>query len=141
MDNLLECVTIEILMENKKNILVSCIYRAPGSSIDTFSDWVEKNYSILSNKVMFLCGDYNIDLLNPNKRTDIDEFIDVLYSCSLFPIITRPSRITTDSATLIDNIFTNVIDNSIVSGLLINDISDHLPVFLTYDCHLKEKKK
>lgn len=34
---------------------------------------------------------------------------------------------------LIDNILTNDIENNIVSGLLINDISDHLPVFTIYD--------
>ena len=32
-------------------------------------------------------------------------------------------------ATLIDNIFTNELTNQIISGLLINDISDHLPIF------------
>ena len=30
---------------------------------------------------------------------------------------------------LIDNIFTNELTNQIISGLLINDISDHLPIF------------
>ena len=32
--------------------------------------------------------------------------------------------------TLIDNIYTNNIHHSINSGLLINDITDHLPVFI-----------
>lgn len=48
---------------------------------------------------------------------------------SLFPEITRPSRVTSNCATLIDNIFTNDTENNTVSGLLINDISDHLPVY------------
>lgn len=33
MDNLLECDTVEICTEKKKNIIVSCIYRAPGSNL------------------------------------------------------------------------------------------------------------
>ena len=37
--------------------------------------------------------------------------------------------------TLIDNIFTNDLTHKFSSGLLINDMSDHLPVFL-----LKNKK-
>ncbi len=49
------------------------------------------------------------------------------------PLITRPSRVTTHSATLIDNIYTNVLETGTVSGLLINDITDHLPVFATCD--------
>lgn len=77
---------------------------------------------------------FNIDLLNHNKHKPTDKFIDTMYSISLFTKITRPSRITSHSTTLIDNIFTNDIDNNTVSGLLINYISDHLPVFTICDC-------
>ncbi len=56
-------------------------------------------------------------------------FIDQLFSLGLYPLIERPSRITTSSATLIDNIFTNQSNCDTCNSLLINDISDHLPVF------------
>ena len=69
--------------------------------------------------------DYNIDLLILTTT----EFINSMYSTSLYPSITRPTRITTHSATLIDKIFSNVIDEKVVCGLIINDTSDHLPVF------------
>ncbi len=62
-----------------------------------------------------------------------NDFIDTMCSMSLYPKITRPSRITSHGATLIDKIFTNDTENSTVSRLLINDISDHLPVFTVYD--------
>ena len=52
-----------------------------------------------------------------------------MYSIGLYPLIDKLSRITQYSATLIDNIFTNELTNQIISGLLINDISDHLPIF------------
>ena len=57
------------------------------------------------------------------------KFIDAMYSIGLYPLIDKPSRITQYSASLIDNIFTNELTNQIISGLLINDISDHLPIF------------
>ncbi len=57
-----------------------------------------------------------------------------MYSLSLFPTITKPSRITSQSATLTDNILTNNIEDNFTSGLLINDISDHLPVFMIHNC-------
>ena len=44
-------------------------------------------------------------------------------------MITKPTRITAHSATLIDNIFTNNTTVSSKSGLIISDISDHLPIF------------
>ena len=59
---------------------------------------------------------------------------------SLYPLITKLSRITSHSATLIDNIFINNMENNIVSGLLMNDISDHLPVFVIYDCDYGKDK-
>ena len=47
MDNFLECITIEICMEKTKNIIVSCIYRTPGTSIEIFTDWIDAMYSKL----------------------------------------------------------------------------------------------
>src|SRR6218665_3525189 len=48
---------------------------------------------------------------------------------SFFPSIDKPTRVTTDTATLIDNIFTNAHPSSIHSASIwITDISDHLPV-------------
>lgn len=52
---------------------------------------------------------------------------------SLYPLITRPSRVTTHSATLIDNMYTNNVEAKNVSGLMIFSITDHLPVFTPYD--------
>ena len=52
-----------------------------------------------------------------------------MYSNMFFLLITQPTRITSNSATLIDNIFTNNLDTYSFSGLLFTDISDHLPIF------------
>ncbi len=70
-----------------------------------------------------------------------DEFVQVLYSMSLFPSITKPTRVTSHCATLIDNIFTNNMENNLVSRLLINDISDHLPVFVIHECNNKRNRE
>ena len=65
-----------------------------------------------------------------NCHNDTKEFVDTLFSCGLYPVINKPSRITEDSATLIDNFFINTVNCNVKSGLLINDISDHLPIFV-----------
>ena len=57
-------------------------------------------------------------------------FIDQLYSHGLQPLITRPTRITRDTKTLIDNIFTTDLNSHKQSGIIINDISDHLPIYV-----------
>ena len=46
-----------------------------------------------------------------------------------FPLITRPTRFSANGSTLIDNIFTNCVDDNFSTGCIISDISDHLPVY------------
>ena len=47
----------------------------------------------------------------------------------LFPTITQPTRITKQSATLIDNVFVSLnLHKKFDSAILINDMSDHLPM-------------
>lgn len=42
--------------------------------------------------------------------------------------INCPARITKTSATLVDNIFTNFIDNVVAPAVFTRDLSDHFPV-------------
>uniref|UniRef100_A0A3B5QAJ9 Reverse transcriptase domain-containing protein n=1 Tax=Xiphophorus maculatus TaxID=8083 RepID=A0A3B5QAJ9_XIPMA len=129
-DEVMECITIEIQFEKQKNIMVSCVYRAPASDTDIFTNYMETLFAKMHQKVIFICGDFNIDMLNPHMVKSTSNFIDSIHSLGLYPLITKPSRITTQSSTLIDNIFTNYMESKLRSGLLINDISDHLPVFV-----------
>ena len=81
------------------------------------------------HKSVFLLGDFNVNLLHYNEHNQINEFLDSLASNSFMPLILQPTRITSHSNTLIDNIFSNVIDPDIISGNLTATISDHLPQF------------
>lgn len=111
------------------SLLISCIYSAPCSSVEIFRDWAGETFPNMSHKTMFICEDFNNDLLNPNNHKITDEFIHTMYSMSLYPKITRPTRVTSHCATLIDNVFTNDVNNNTISGLLVNGITDHLPMF------------
>ena len=57
------------------------------------------------NKVSYLVGDYNINLINIESHSLTSEFNDVMYSGGFIPSLTRPNRDTHTSATLIDNIY------------------------------------
>ncbi len=49
----------------------------------------------------------------------------------MVPCITRPTRVTNSSATLIDNIYVTAgFSKEAFSGILLSDISDHFPVFV-----------
>ena len=73
-------------------------------------------------------GDFNIDLLSENNNRET--FFHSTYSNECYPHINKPTRIVNNSATLIDNIFSNVFDKYVGSGLLYSDISDYLPIFV-----------
>ena len=57
------------------------------------------------NKTIFLLGDFNINLLNYDIHPSTNEFLDSLSFHYFLPHILQPSRVTTNSKTLIDNIF------------------------------------
>jgi hypothetical protein len=132
----LESLFIEIPQHQcsllKKGILIGVIYRPPGLNVDDFTSILSSILDILKseNKLVYLCGDFNINLLQSDTHLPTANFIDVLYSASFFPFITKPTRITETTATLIDNIFCNNIQQYVhTNGILCNDITDHYPVF------------
>lgn len=129
-DDLMESLTIEIASVQFKSITLSCIYRTPGSCIEQFTTTVVDLIRKIGNKKMlFVCGDFNIGLLKWKEHKLTTDFCNTMFSFGLWPLINKPSRITKDTATLIDNIFSTAIVQT-TSGLLINDISDHLPIFM-----------
>ena len=81
--------------------------------------------------IAYLLGDYHINRLNIDKHAPSQDFADVMFSHSFFPVITKPTRVTDKSATLIDNIFYNnyVENSSSLAGILYTVISDHFPVY------------
>ena len=74
-------------------------------------------------------GDFNVNLISYQNHHLTGQFLDRMYCNMFFPLITRPSRITSHTATLIDNIFVNNFFERSRSGLLFTGISDHLPFF------------
>ena len=60
------------------------------------------------NKTIFLLGDFNINLLKYDIHPPTNEFLDSLSSHYFLPHILQPSRVATNSKTLIDNNFSNM---------------------------------
>ena len=81
-------------------------------------------------KSVFLPDDFNVNFLNYINYNPTNEFLDSLASNSFAPYILQPTRLTSNSKTLTDNIFSNIISPEALSGNLISTISDHLPQFM-----------
>ena len=67
--------------------------------------------------------------MNYNEHNQTNEFLDSLAPNSFIRLILQPTRITSHSNTLTDNIFSDVTDPGVISGNLTATISDHLPQF------------
>ena len=77
-----------------------------------------------------LLGDFNINLLSYDSSLDISSFLNNMCSNALFPFVTQPTRVTSKSKTLIDNIFINFHSQDIILGNLTISISDHMSQFI-----------
>ena len=125
--NISESIFIEIKNEKKKNIVLGCIYRhhTPVSDFSNvfFDQMLEKISK--KKKTCFLLGDFNVDLIKYGDNTSNDLFYDQISSYGFRPLILQPTRVHSNSATLIDNIFTNDVECFSKGGNIATSISDH----------------
>ena len=112
-DGEMESLIIEIdknVFNLASNVVVGVIYRMPNTCMEIFNDRMSDIMNIVQRerKICYFLGDFNV-----------------------FPLITKPARVTRESATLIDHVLTNNFDinSKHVQGILCTSISDHYAVF------------
>ena len=72
--------------------------------------------------------EHNLDYLKCNMHKPTKVFLNSLIDKGILPTIMHPMRITQTSASLIDNVFVSSrLHCSFDSGIILSDISDHLP--------------
>ena len=75
-----------------------------------------------------------------NRRSsDAQNYLDMLASNSLCPIITQPTRVADTSSIIIDHFITNCTSHSILPGIIKSDLTDHYPVFCSINHLIKIK--
>ena len=117
-----------------RTYICGAIYRPntqPKADIDVALATIYELVDIIKqeNKSVILLGDFNIDLLKFESNNKTDDLLNNLFSYGISPIITKPTRITEHSATLIDHIYTNMLNNVCQSGVIVTDLSDHFGTF------------
>ena len=123
----LESAFIEVV-QNKERTIIGCLYRHPSMELSEFNNHYLSNLlDNLSdeNKTVVLLGDLNADLLKYDKDCNVSDFLDKMYSNQPLPHIASPTRVTLNSETLIDNIFSNNYDSFFTSVNLVTTLSDH----------------
>ena len=138
-----------IKIKNGKNkyTVVGNIYRpntAPYADVKYFNQTIREIFSKIRSdpclrnaQDVILVGDMNINLLKHTLHSDTETYLDTLLENNYLPLITLPTRIGHNTATLLDHICTNIADDNFDSGIIVSDISDHFPVF--YIRHFKDK--
>ena len=111
------------------------MYKPPNTNNEQFikniTEMVHKTKSVKGqhSPELVLGMDHNINLLNGKTHKPTQKFMETMDGLLLYPIITRPTRIMQNSATLIDNIYvSDLLHRSFESSIIIDDMSDHLPV-------------
>ena len=134
-----------IELENQRtNLIIGSIYRPPNTDSNKFNRKFERltNSCIGMKKHLIIGLDHNLDLLKANHHCPTQDFLELIYTAGLVPKITKPTRITSSTATLIDNILINQqLDTNSTSGILVDNVSDHLPCYtIIPDMHPSKRK-
>ena len=126
---------------NKKNMIISVIYRHSYCNVDLFQDKLCSVLKAISSYKYTICGDINIDLLKWESNIQTSNYMNELYSAGAVLAIDKPTRLTNTSATLIDHIYTNNLLNNVPVGILIYEVSDHLPVYIVFKDIITQKQQ
>ena len=132
-------------MQKEKYTLGLPLFRPPNTPIKNFlSDYTKLLENLNNAKIcdVIIGMDHNLDFLKSSWHRDTQNFIELHLDSNLLPCITRPTRITKSTATLIDNVLISKnLQGKQDSQILITDISDHLPSIVTINGNILEKRQ
>ena len=123
------------------NFVIGNVYRPPNSNNDDFmsklSNVLNNALTEFPNSIFYIMGDFNYDVFLINSNNRCMESYLLFTSLGFFPTITRPTRVSSYSKFLIDNVGINNIGAVKNSGVILSGISDHFPIF--FNQYLKKK--
>ena len=133
----IETLWSEIALQNSKPILVCTVYRPP----NVHSNWIdlfEEELSIAQTTGLeiILMGDINIDFTNCANR----KWLNLLELFDLKQMVTSPTRVTKNSVSLIDHVYSSKPETISDCFVPHYSISDHFPVCMTRNINVKVKK-
>lgn len=119
----IECAAVEII---QYKIIIINVYRSPVANVSEFIDTLEDMLLMVANKmnthIVVLSGDFNVNFQKGTEQ-DVVKLVDMLRTFNLHPNIFEPTRVFGETATLIDNIFTN--SHKLTSRINKSGLSDH----------------
>ena len=120
--------------KNAKNIVLGNVYRSPSYHPASYLEEITKKLDKLTkhkNKHILISGDTNIDVLNYATYKPAQTLVNHFSENGFAPVISRPTRVTNHTATLIDHIFVNSVHMITKSGVITEHVADHLAPYVT----------
>ena len=91
-----------------KSVIIGVLYRPntqPLADIDLFNETAEITSNLAKeNKETYIMRDFNMDLLKFRTHEKTNDLLELMIVKGYLPLITKPTRVTDHSATLIDHI-------------------------------------
>ena len=119
----LKTLAVKLFLLNNKPVVIRCVYRPPSSN----ADWLNSFFATVCQLTVLhpstiIIGDFNIDLLKSSEFCD-----EMRLSFGLNQLIMSLTRITANSATLIDHVYSSC--DVMAAGTCKLHIADHHVAF------------
>ena len=130
----LEAICLKIHTKGSRSILFMNWYRNPNAKMEVWNNYERfLEFADSLNVNIIIMGDINCDILKNSRNALSDRYLGINCIYSLDQVNTRvPTRITHDSATLLDHMITNNINNVKSHGVIHVGMSDHSLSFLVW---------
>jgi hypothetical protein len=139
-EKIIEALTITISYpDSNKHVLCTSVYRSNGiihnvTSSQQMERFMSKFTELLDSiqqtkKESYIFIDSNIDLLNL-RNLSVSNYMNLIIEKSFLQGISKATRMQNDSKTLIDHILFNTECESLSSGVIVSDVSDHFFTFI-----------
>ena len=129
---------IDISLNNDK-LTIGTVYRSPNQELTANMQFIDHQTPTLkaiskSQTPTMITGDQNYNLLKYDKNC-VSDFIDLMYENSFYPAITKPTRFTATSATVLHHMWTNILNKKLASAVMVDCVADHLPILFSIQLH------
>ena len=94
-------------------------------SITELTSLLEK----IADQPTVILGDFNLDVLKCEDSIIIQQYIDAFMCLGFSPLINKPTHFKKPATTCIDQIWCNILSDSVTSGILSISTSAHMPIF------------
>lgn len=110
-------------------LFILCTYRSPTEDFELFVEVTRRNLDTIfkPGANYIICGDMNVDILNPNKstanRSNVERLTNLMGEYGLTYTILEPTRVSRGRGSCLDQVYTNLEPSCV--NVVSTSLSDH----------------